>query len=152
MKEVKSNFTDTQRKALLDFVRMYGDAYDRARDAYRAARTSLTDSMIREEAGRKGWLTAINGLADLKENITHAEAELAKYGVEIDEEGHAEFASGSTSPFRLNLESKIGEKIGDESDVRQLFADAQAKLLTVESAEEAAKIVQPLINFEVKVK
>jgi hypothetical protein len=151
MKEVKSNFTDTQRKALLDFVRVYGDAYDRARDAYRATRVSLTDSMIREEAGRKGWLPVITKLADLKENITRTEAELAKYGVDVDEEGRAEFASGSTSPFRLHLESKIGEKIGDESDVRQSFADAQAKLLTVESAEEAAKIVQPLINFEVKV-
>jgi hypothetical protein len=151
MKEVKSNFTDTQRKALLDFVRVYGDAYDRARDAYRSARVSLTDSMIREEAGRKGWLPAINGLADLKENLTHAEAEVAKYGVTLDEEGHAEFVSGSTSPLRLYLASKISEKIGDESDVRQSFADAQAKLLTVESAEEAAKIVEPLINFAVKV-
>ena len=151
MKEVKSNFTDTQRKALLDFVKVYGDAYDRARDAYRATRVSLTDSMIREEAGRKGWLPVITKLADLKEDITRTEAELAKYGVELDEEGRAEFASGSTSPFRLHLASKIGEKIGDESDVRQSFADAQAKLLTVESAEEAAKIVQPLINFEVKV-
>ena len=69
----------------------------------------------------------------------------------MDDEGRAEFASGSTSPFRLYLASKIGEKIGDESDVRQSFADAQAKLLTVESADEAAKIVQPLINFAVKV-
>jgi hypothetical protein len=151
MKEVKSNFTDTQRKALLDFVKVYGDAFDRAQDTYRSSRASLTDSMIREEAGRKGWLPVINKLAELKENITHAEAELAKYGVDIDEGGRAEFASGSTSPFRLHLESKIGEKIGDESDVRQSFADAQAKLLTVESADEAAKIVQPLINFAVKV-
>jgi hypothetical protein len=151
MKEVKSNFTDTQRKALLDFVRVYGDAYDRARDAYRATRVSLTDSMIREEAGRKGWLPVITKLADLKENVTRTEAELATYGVDLDEEGRAEFASGSTSPFRLYLASKISEKIGDESDVRQSFADAQAKLLTVESAEEAARIVQPLINFAVKV-
>jgi hypothetical protein len=151
MKEVKSNFTDTQRKALLDFVRVYGDAYDRARDSYRATRVSLTDSMIREEAGRKGWLPVITKLADLKENVTRTEAELAKYGVDLDEEGRAEFASGSTSPFRLYLASKISEKIGDESDVRQSFADAQAKLLTVESAEEAARIVQPLINFAVKV-
>ncbi len=151
MKEVKSNFSDTQRKALLDFVRVYGDAYDRARDAYRSARVSLTDSVIREEAQRKGWLPAINGLADLKQNITHAEGDLAKYGVTIDEEGHAEFVSGSTSPLRLHLEAKICEKIGDESDVRQSFADAQAKLLTVESAEEAAKIVEPLINYEVMV-
>ena len=151
MKEVKSNFTDTQRKALLDFVRVYGDAYDRARDAYRATRVSLTDSMIREEAGRKGWLPVITKLADLKENLTRTKAELAKYGVDVDGEGRAEFTSGSTSPFRLRLASKISEKIGDESDVRQSFADAQAKLLTVESAEEAAKIVQPLINFEVKV-
>ena len=151
MKEVKSNFTDTQRKALLDFVRVYGDAYDRARDAYRATRVSLTDSMIREEAGRKGWLPVITKLADLKENVTRTEAELATYGVDLDEEGRAEFANGSTSPFRLYLASKISEKIGDESDVRQSFADAQAKLLTVESAEEAARIVQPLINFAVKV-
>lgn len=150
MKEVKSNFTDTQRKALLDFVRVYGDAYDRARDAYRAARVSLTDSMIREAAERKGWLPAINSLADLKENITRAEGELSKYGVTIDDEGHAEFVHGSPSPFRQHLEAKISEKIGDESDVRQSFADAQAKLLTVESAEEAAKIVEPLINFAVK--
>ena len=128
MKEVKSNFTDTQRKALLDFVRVYGDAYDRARDAYRAIRVSLTDSMIREEAGRKGWLPVITKLVDLKENVTRTEAELAKYGVDLDEEGRAEFASGSTSPFRLYLASKISEKIGDESDVRQSFADAQAKL------------------------
>ena len=151
MKEVKSNFTDTQRKALLDFVKVYGEAYDRARDAYRATRVSLTDTMIREAAERKGWLPVINQVAELKENITRAEAELARYGVEIDENGRAEFASGCPSPFRLYLEAKIGEKIGDESDVRQSFADAQAKLLTVESADEAAKIVQPLINFAVKV-
>jgi hypothetical protein len=150
MKEVKSNFTDTQRKALLDFARLYGDAYDRARDAYRDNRRSLVDSLIRQEAERKGWLPVIQGLADLKENITRGEAELAKYGVDLDEEGRVEFDSGSTSPLRLHIESKISEKIGDESDVRQLFADAQAKLLTVESADEAAKIVEPLINFQVK--
>ena len=95
MKEVKSNFTDTQRKALLDFVRVYGDAYDRARDAYRATRVSLTDSMIREEAGRKGWLPVITKLADLKEDVTRTEAELAKYGVDLDEEGRAEFGAAA---------------------------------------------------------
>lgn len=152
MKEVKSNFTDTQRKALLDFVRVYGDAYDRARDAYRSARVSLTDTMIREEAERKGWLSTINSLAKLKQGITFAEADLAKFGVTLDEEGNVEFVSGTTSPFRAHLESKISEKIGDESDVRQSFADAQAKLLTVESADEAARIVEPLINFAVQVK
>ena len=152
MKEVKSNFTDTQRKALLDFVKVYGDAYDRARDAYRDARNSLTDSLIRQEAERKGWLNVIVDLATLKTDIQTHEAQLAKYGIEVDEEGCVSFVSGTTSPLRLHIESKISEQIGDESDVRQSFADAQAKLLTVESAEEAAKIVEPLINFQMSVK
>ena len=152
MKEVRSNFTDTQRKALLDFVKVYGDAYDRARDAYRDTRKTLGDSLIRQEAERKGWLNTIAELTDLKADIQTHEAQLAKYGVEVDEEGRASFVSGTTCPFRLYIESKVSEKIGDESDVRQSFADAQAKLLTVESAEDAAKIVQPPINFQMTVK
>jgi hypothetical protein len=47
--------------------------------------------------------------------------------VTFDEEGHAEFVSGNASLFRLDLESTISEKIGDESDVRQSFADARTK-------------------------
>jgi len=151
MNETSTQLTQPQRKALSDMLKEWGDVWNRACKKYETARNSRRESIIRELAG-DGVAKTKDSILALRTKLRVAEDELTHLGFELDSDGKLDLVSRSSrfaDALRTRLDAEVGTK--DEVLVRA-FDTARVKLLLVATAEEAEKIVEPLLNFEVKVK
>jgi hypothetical protein len=81
-----------------------------------------------------------------------AEDELKQLGFKLDGEGMLDLIS-TTSRLARTIEHRLDAEVGTKDEVlTRRFNSAGIKLLLVAIAEEAEKIVEPLLNFEVAVK
>lgn len=143
--------TQPQRKALADMLRQYGDVWSRAQRKYEETRTSRKEAIVREVAG-EGLTKAKDNALSLRAKAQAAEDELKQLGFELDDEGALDLISGSSRLART-IERRLDAEVGTKDEVlTRPFDSARVKLLLVASAEEAEKIVEPLLNFEVTVK
>lgn len=152
MNEVTTQLTQPQRKALVEMIAKYsGDVWDRAKDKYEHARASRKEAVIREVAG-DGVTKAKDTLRSLRVKIKAAEDALGQFGFELDDDGDLELTSRS-SRLGKTVEERLDAEVGSRKQVlEQPFERARVKLLLAVTAEEAERIVEPLLNFEVNVK
>lgn len=88
----------------------------------------------------------------LRAKVQTAEDELRQLGFELDDEGVLD-STFSSSRLARTIERRLVAEVGTKDEVLTRSVDrARIKLLLVASAEEADKIVEPLLNFEVAVK
>ena len=91
-------------------------------------------------------------IVSLKDKLETLESQLSERRFSIDSDNEIEVLD-SNKRFAGALERRLDEELGTSEEVlTRPFETAQVKLLTVATAEEAEKIVEPLLNFEVKVK
>jgi hypothetical protein len=146
-----TQLTQPQRKALVDMLKPWGDVWERAKKRYEATRDSRTEAIIQEVAG-DGIAKAKDSVLALRNQTQAAEDELRTIGFELDSEGSLSLVSRSSRISRT-IESRLDAEVGTQDAVlTRPFDEARIKLLLVASAEEAEKIIEPLLNFEVKVK
>lgn len=151
MNETSTQLTQPQRKALSDMLKEWGDVWNRASKKYDSARNSRKESIIRELAG-DGVAKTKDSILALRTKLQVAEDELTHLGFELDSGGSLDLVSGS-SRFGDALRTRLDAEVGTKDEVlTRAFDTARVKLLLVATAEEAEKIVEPLLNFEVKVK
>jgi hypothetical protein len=144
-------FTQPQRKALSDLLKEWGDVWSRAQRKFEGTRTSRKEAIIREVAG-DGITKAKENLLSLRAKVQVAEDELRQLGFELDDDGVLDLIS-SSSRLAKTIERRLDAEVGTKDEVlTRPFDAARIKLLLVASAEEAEKIVEPLLNFEVAVK
>ena len=144
-------FTQPQRKALSDLLKEWGDVWSRAQRKFEGTRTSRKEAIIREVAG-DGITKAKENLLSLRAKVQVAEDELRQLGFELDDDGVLDLIS-SSSRLAKTIERRLDAEVGTKHEVlTRPFDAARIKLLLVASAEEAEKIVEPLLNFEVAVK
>ena len=84
---------------------------------------------------------------------SEAEARLAAVGFELSSEGVVTLNWEAPDSLSSDLKKRLDKELGTKEQVlAKPFNLARLKLLTVATAEEAEKIVEPLLNFEVKAK
>jgi len=143
--------TQPQRKALADMLKEWGDVWSRAQRKYEATRTSRKGAIIRDVAG-DGITKAKDNIVSLRARVQAAEDELKQLGFELDDEGTLDLTS-SSSRLARTIERRLDAEVGTKDEVlTRPFDTARIKLLLVATAEEAEKIVEPLLNFEVRIK
>jgi hypothetical protein len=143
--------TQPQRNALADMLKEWGDVWNRAQKKYEEARTSRKEAIIREVAG-DGVAKVKDNILSLRTKVQVAEDELRQLGFVLDDEGVLDLVS-SSSRLERTIERRLNAEVGTKDQVlTRRFDTARIKLLLVASAEEAEKLVEPLLNFEVAVK
>jgi len=124
----------------------------RAQKKYEETRTLRKEAIIREVAG-DGVMKAKDALIALQVKVQAAEEELSRMGFAIDDDDDALHVVSYGSRLYKTIEKRLDQEVGTKEDVlTQAFASARVKLSLVATAEEAQQIVEPLLNFEVKVK
>ena len=143
--------TQPQRNALAEMLKEWGDVWNRAQKKYEETRTSRKEAIIREVAG-DGIIKAKDNIVSLRNKMQAAEDELRQLGFELDGDEVLDLTS-SSSRLARSIERRLDAEVGTKDEVlTRSFNTARIKLLLVPSAEEAEKIVEPLLNFEVAVK
>ncbi len=162
-----------QRKALADMLGTKSDARRRARIRYEKSEKELEGSLIKVMAEKEGATKLVTKIAELRKRIaeseselnhlvvtlreTHgtavtdfekeidgAEEELRRLGFGADRDGDLSLHWGAET-LRRSIHEQIEKEIGSESDIDHKFDQAQARVLTAETAEEAAQIVESLL-------
>ena len=164
-----TQLTQPQRKAL---VEMISDGYScpiwcRAKKQYDETRDSLLRSFVQEMVQKNGATGSIDSLHQLREQVrtvqrqldeatsaaSDSEKSLGALGFELEEDGSITLSLRAPDSLKSSLEKRLDKALGTKEQVlTRPFAAARLKLLTVATAEEAEKIVEPLLNFEVIVK
>jgi hypothetical protein len=143
--------TQPQRKALADMLKQWGDVWSRAQKKYEETRSSRKEAIIREVVGDE-IIKAKDSILSLRTKVQAAEDELRQLGFEVDGDEVLDLTS-SSSRLARTIERRLDAEVGTKDEVlTRAFDTARIKLLLVASAEEAEKIVVPLLNFEVAVK
>lgn len=162
-----------QRKALADMLGPKSDARHRAQAKYDKSRTALERSLTEARAEKDGATKLVEKNAGLRNRIVESEKELEALVITLHEahgkavedfrkaisEGEEELhrlgfdvdrdsvltIRWNADDIRSAIHEEIEQQIGKESEIDQKFDQAQAKVLTAETAEEAAKIVESLL-------
>jgi hypothetical protein len=90
MKAVRT-FTRNQRNAIPAMLEPNDHLWDIVHKIYDDACNSLVDSLIRQDAKAKGWITAVDECTALRNRILGYEAQLASHAVILD--GHSRLYS-----------------------------------------------------------
>jgi hypothetical protein len=116
---------------------------------------------------KNGVKSSIDGLHQLREQVQTAqrqldeatsavsdsEKRLAVLGFELEDDGSITLSRRAPDALKSSIEKRLDKALGTKEQVlTRPFTAARLKLLTVATAEEAEKIVEPLLNFEVTVK
>lgn len=162
-----------QRKALAEILGAKSDARRRAHAGYQNSRNQLEDSLVKETAEKKGVTTVTSKITELRKRITEsmgeidrlvyslrdahgravadftrdiddAQSELRRLGFDADGDGNLSLR-WDAHELRRTIREQVEKQIGTESDIDHKFDEAQAKILTVETPEEAAQIVESLL-------
>jgi hypothetical protein len=154
---MQNALTVPQRKALVGMLVTdhWGDClWKTARNKYDGVRNSRKKELVRESSGSAR--TLLDELDSVGKKLETLEArrdelngELSGLGFSLDSDG--DLSVKSSSPLYRQIESELDGELGTfESVVTVPFKRAQAKLWTVATAEEADKLVEPFLSFEVK--
>jgi hypothetical protein len=147
----QTTLTQSQRKDLVDMLNQHGymnnSVWCRAKEKYEETRSSLTRSLIADyvKSGK---------LSHLVWDYRALKLKLLAVGVFPDEAGEVTYANNAAGrDLRKVHEEKADKKLGTIDEVLTLpFEMARIRLLTVSTAEEAQKVLEPLVKFEVTVK
>jgi hypothetical protein len=164
-----TQLTQPQRKALVDMI---SESYScpiwcRAKEQYDETRDTLSRSFVQEMTQENGVKSSIDGLHQLREQVqtvkrqldeatsavSDSEKRLAALGFELEDDGSITLSRRAPDALKSSIEKRLDKALGTKEQVlTRPFTAARLKLLTVATPEEAEKIVEPLLNFEVTVK
>ena len=145
--------SDSQRTALeKKLVTNYsGDIWGKARDKYSEARSSRRQALIKETLPDDARKMA-HGIIALRSKLVPLKEDFSAKGFKVDDDGDIEILHEERS-FGKTIEKQLDSELGTlEEVVTRPFDLARVKILLVTTAEEAEKIIEPLLNFDVKAK
>ena len=148
----KIKLSDSQRTALEKKLANYsGEIWDKARDKYSDARSSRRQALIKESLPDDVKKMA-DGIIALRAKLVPLEEDFSAKGFKFDDDGDIEILHEERR-FGKTIEKQLDSELGTlEEVVTRPFALARVKILLVATAEEAEKIIEPLLNFEVQAK
>lgn len=143
-----------QRKALVDLLQDgYTDnVFTRAKKKYNGVRSSLESQHIQNLAKEQGADKLLAEVNQLKSKLKKAEEELSTSGFSVDKGGTFALSCDAPDSWSEDMDEALDTELGTSEEILRPFEIARVKLWTVATAEEADKIVEPLLSFEVSVK
>jgi len=151
--------TAPQRKVLADMLKVnhWDDClWKIAKKKYDAVRNKRKSALIRESSKTVKDLleqlqTVQQQIDQLEQGKIEASLALSKRGFTVDDDGDVDVEI--SSPLYKSLKKRLDDELGTIDDVVNLpFERARIKLWTVATPEEAERILEPFLNFEVKTK
>lgn len=82
---------------------------------------------------------------DLTSGIDECEQKIRGLGFDVDDDSGLFSLRWNTHDLRGVINERIIKEIGTESDIEQRFDHARAKVVSVETAEAAAEVVESLL-------
>ena len=89
----------------------------------------------------------------LKAKLSAVEHQVTEAGFSVDSRGNFDLNYNAPDAWETSMEEEVEKEFGTEDEVLDRpFETARVKLVLATTVGEAEKIVEPLLNFEVKVK
>jgi hypothetical protein len=151
MKHEETTLSDSRRTA---FEKMLAATYSnpvwvQARDKYDEVRRSMKQELIGSSLPAEAK-KLVGDIESLRAGLAPLEEKLWAAGFELENDQDINILH-SEHRFAKGIEKRLDQELGTlEEAVTRPFEDARAQILFVATAEEARKIVEPLLHFEVK--
>lgn len=144
--DIQPTITAEQRKALADLLKPNGAARARALSAYRDAESQLRQSLVEEEAKKRGALKLAQEITDLEKRKDDHEHTLEGLGFHvISDDGEISLRYDAPRALKKSIDERVRKQLGTEHDIERQYDRAMIKVQTVNSADEAAKLVESLL-------
>ena len=144
--ETQTTITAEQRKAFADLLKANGVARERALSAYRDAESELRQSLVDEEARKCGAPELAREIVDLQKRRADQEHTLKALGFDTDyDDGGISLRYDAPRVLKHSIDERVRRELGNERDIQRKYDQGMTKVLTVSTAEEAAKIVESLL-------
>jgi hypothetical protein len=142
------------------------DIWCRAKRDYEDACAVLTDTYIRDFIQKEGAKSSLDEIHKLrlaeekaerelnkaKSAVSQSEETLAILGFELANDGTVGLSDNAPDGLKESLRRSLDKALGSKEEaLAKPFEAARLKLMTVETAEEAVKIIEPFLNFEATV-
>lgn len=151
MKQDETTLSDSRRTA---FEKMLAATYsnpvwERAKDKYHEVRRLRKQELIRSSLSAEAK-KLVAEIESLRAELEPLEEKLWAVGFELENDNEINILH-SEHRFAKGIDKRLDQEFGTlEEAVTKPFEDARAQILFVATAEEARKIVEPLLHFEVK--
>jgi hypothetical protein len=152
MKQDETTLSDSRRTA---FEKMLVTSYsnpvwERAKDKYDRVRRSRRQELIRSSLPAEAK-KLVGEIESLRAELEPLEGKLWAAGFQLDND-HEIDIQHTEQKFAKGIEKRLDQELRtSEEAVTKPFEDARAQIFFGATAEEARKIVEPLLHFEVKV-
>ncbi len=114
--------------------------------ALREAEADLRKSLIDEEAKKCGAVEIAREIVDLKKRQADQEHTLEGFGFNADsDDGEVSLRYDAPRTLKDSIDGRVRKQLGTERDIERKYDQAMTKVLTANTAEEAAKIVESLL-------
>jgi hypothetical protein len=143
--ELLTTITAEQRKALADLLKPKGVARERALATFRDAEEELRKSLVEEEAKKCGALALAQEIADLEKRKDDQEHTLEVLGFRVDSDDEISLRYNAPRTLKNSIDGRVRKQLGTERDIERKYDQATTKVLTANTAEEAAKVVESLL-------
>ena len=143
-----------QRKALLEQLSEYGGGVSKgAKGKYCAARDSFKNLLYKKLAHEQGVDKLLTEVKQLKAKLSTAEHQTNEAGFSVDRSGNFDLNYNAPDAWERSVDEEVEKEFGTQDVILERpFETARVKLVLATTVGEAEKIVEPLLNFEVKVK
>lgn len=144
--ETQTTITAEQRKAFADLLKPNGVARERAMSALHDTESELRQAFVDEEAGKCGAVELAREIVDLEKRKADREHTLQVLGFDADSgDGEISLRYDAPRSLRNAIAERVRKQLGTERDIQRKYDQAMTKVLTANTAEEAATIVEPLL-------
>jgi len=144
--DTQPTITTEQRRAFADLLKPYGHARERAAAALREAEADLRRSLIEEEAKKCGAVEIAREIVALRTRQADHERTLGGFGFTVDsEDGDIALRYDAPRTLKHAIDGRVRKQLGTERDIERTYDQAMTKVLTANTAEEAARIVESLL-------
>jgi hypothetical protein len=141
-----SNLSLANRKQLTDLL---ADKYEglryKAKQRYNQQAEILRRQFINEYAKKEEAGTLLKDITTLQAQLDSKQALLRVKGLEV-RAGAFQLHSDAPDSVDELLDKQVEEKIGTRGDIDTRFDDAQVRMMTIGTLEEARKLIETLMN------
>jgi hypothetical protein len=112
----------------------------------RDAKSELHKTLVEEAASKAGALEVAREIADLEQRKDDLEQKLRALGFDVDsDDGEVTVRYDAPDKLRRSIDGRVRKEVETEHDLEMKFDRGMVKLLAVDTAEEAAQIVEALL-------
>jgi hypothetical protein len=140
----QSQLTVAHRKQLVDMLKEYGELRSNARKRWNRKSEELQEGFVKEAARKAKADVLASHIVAAEKHLTGLKANLHALGFSHDNDGID--ISYDAKDLRKALKQYLEKELGPDSHINTLFEDAQMKMLTVASFDEASAVLKSLQN------